>query len=69
MSEMDANDYLYPHHSPAIAKSLIETAQALVNPRGKGIYATDETINAIETTRRYRGYRWQTIYQRREAGA
>ena len=49
MSETDANDYLYPHHSPAIAKSLIETAQALVNPRGKGIYATDETIDAIET--------------------
>jgi len=40
--------YLYPHHSPAVATSLIATAQALVNPRGKGIYATDETIDGIE---------------------
>lgn len=48
-SEADANAYLYPHHSPAVAKSLIETAQALVNPRGKGIYGTDETIDGIET--------------------
>jgi len=48
-SDTDANAYLYPHHSPAVAKSLIETAQALVNPRGKGIYATDETIDGIET--------------------
>lgn len=40
--------YLYPHHSPAVAASLIATAEALVNPRGKGIYATDETIEGIE---------------------
>ena len=40
--------YLYPHHSPAVAISLIATAEALVNPRGKGIYATDETIEGIE---------------------
>lgn len=39
---------LYPHHSPAVATSLITTAQALVNPRGKGIYATDKTIDGIE---------------------
>ncbi|KAG6333255.1 hypothetical protein ID866_5836 [Astraeus odoratus] len=43
------NSYLYPHHSAAVAESLIETAQALVNPRGKGIYATDETIDVIES--------------------
>lgn len=41
--------YLYPYHPPAVAKSLIEIAQALVNPRGKGIYATDETIDSIES--------------------
>ncbi|KAF8133745.1 fructose-bisphosphate aldolase [Boletus edulis] len=40
--------YLYPHHSPALAASLIATAEALVNPRGKGIYATDETVEGIE---------------------
>ncbi|KAG2129117.1 fructose-bisphosphate aldolase [Suillus clintonianus] len=44
----DPISYLYPHHSTAVAKSLIQTAQALVNPRGKGIYATDETIDGIE---------------------
>ncbi|KAI6039309.1 fructose-bisphosphate aldolase [Pisolithus marmoratus] len=48
-SETDPNSYLYPHQPPAIARSLIETAQALVNPRGKGIYATDETIDGIES--------------------
>ncbi|KAI6147098.1 hypothetical protein BKA82DRAFT_4149545 [Pisolithus tinctorius] len=41
--------YLYPYHPPAVAKSLIKLAQALVNPRGKGIYATDETIDSIES--------------------
>lgn len=40
--------YLYPHHSPVVAKQLIETAQALVYPRGVGIYATDETPEGIE---------------------
>jgi fructose-bisphosphate aldolase class I len=39
---------LYPHHSAALASSLIATAQALVHPRGKGIYATDETPEGIE---------------------
>ncbi|KAG0701398.1 fructose-bisphosphate aldolase [Suillus ampliporus] len=51
VSASDAADpisYLYPHHSTAVAKSLIQTAQALVNPRGKGIYATDETIDGME---------------------
>ncbi|KAL4063297.1 fructose-bisphosphate aldolase [Scleroderma yunnanense] len=48
-SDADANAYLYPHHPPAVAKSLIDTAQALVHPRGKGIYATDETTDGIET--------------------
>lgn len=43
-----SNSFLYPYHSPAVAKSLILTAQALVNPRGKGIYATDETPEGIE---------------------
>lgn len=35
--------------TPDVAASLIATAEALVNPRGKGIYATDETIEGIET--------------------
>ncbi|KAI6110972.1 fructose-bisphosphate aldolase [Pisolithus croceorrhizus] len=48
-SDTDLNSYLYPHHPPAVAKSLIQTAQALVNPRGKGIYATDETTDDIES--------------------
>jgi hypothetical protein len=39
---------LYPHHSLSIAKELIDTAYALVHPRGKGIYATDETPEGIE---------------------
>lgn len=40
--------FLYSYHSPSVAKELVETAQALVYPRGKGIYATDETPDAIE---------------------
>lgn len=42
------SSFLYPHHSPDVAASLIATAQALVNPRGRGIYATDETPKGIE---------------------
>ncbi|KAG8214556.1 fructose-bisphosphate aldolase [Butyriboletus roseoflavus] len=47
-ADSESLSYLYPHHSPAVAASLIATAEALVNPRGKGIYATDETIEGIE---------------------
>lgn len=52
-SENDAidaspNAFLYPHHSSVVAEELVETAQRLVNPRGKGIYATDETPEGIE---------------------
>ena len=47
-SDIDPVSFLYPHHSASTAKSLIITAQALVNPRGKGIYATDETPEGIE---------------------
>lgn len=42
------NAFLYPHHSPVVAEDLVKTAQSLVNPRGKGIYATDETPEDIE---------------------
>ncbi|KAL0581158.1 hypothetical protein V5O48_000848 [Marasmius crinis-equi] len=42
------NTFIAPHHSPSVAKELIETAQALVNPRGRGIYATDESPDVIE---------------------
>ncbi|KAG5341559.1 hypothetical protein C0989_009476 [Termitomyces sp. Mn162] len=38
---------VYPFHSPAVANDLIATARALVYPRGKGIYATDETPDLI----------------------
>ncbi|KAG6897758.1 hypothetical protein C0992_011427 [Termitomyces sp. T32_za158] len=38
---------VHPFHSPAVANDLIATARALVHPRGKGIYATDETPDAI----------------------
>lgn len=41
------NAYLYPHHTSAVAESLVKTAHALVNPKGKGIYATDETPEGI----------------------
>ncbi|PAV17536.1 aldolase [Pyrrhoderma noxium] len=41
--------FLYPHHSEEAALELIATAQALVNPRGVGIYATDETPEGIES--------------------
>ncbi|KAI5123175.1 hypothetical protein M0805_000875 [Coniferiporia weirii] len=44
----DSTAFLYPHHPPAVARALIATAQALVNPRGVGIYATDETPEGIE---------------------
>lgn len=42
------SSFLYPHHSPEVARELIATAQALVHPRGVGIYATDETPDGIE---------------------
>ncbi|KAF8555728.1 aldolase [Imleria badia] len=41
--------------SGAVAASLIATAEALVNPHGKGIYATDDTIKGIES----RMLRWR----------
>lgn len=39
---------MQPYWSPHIAHELIVTAQALVNPRGKGIYATDESPDVIQ---------------------
>ncbi|KAF8895544.1 fructose-bisphosphate aldolase [Infundibulicybe gibba] len=42
--------FLQSYHSSSIASELIAIANALVNPRGKGIYATDETPDAIEAT-------------------
>ncbi|KAG6844658.1 hypothetical protein H0H87_005026 [Tephrocybe sp. NHM501043] len=39
--------FVHPFHSKAVAEELIATARALVYPRGKGIYATDETADAI----------------------
>ncbi|KAJ3568756.1 hypothetical protein NP233_g5507 [Leucocoprinus birnbaumii] len=40
--------FLQSYWSPHIAHELITTAQALVNPRGKGIYATDESPDVIQ---------------------
>ncbi|THV03854.1 aldolase [Dendrothele bispora CBS 962.96] len=39
---------LLPHHSVVVAKELTSVAQALVSPRGKGIYATDESPDVVE---------------------
>ena len=43
-----SNVFLQPYWSPHIARELIMTAQALVNHRGKGIYATDESPDVIQ---------------------
>jgi fructose-bisphosphate aldolase class I len=48
VTDTGPNAFLYPHHSPTVAEVLVKTAQELVNPRGKGIYATDETPEGIE---------------------
>ena len=39
---------LAPHHSHLVAHELISTAISLVNPRGKGVYATDESPDAMD---------------------
>ncbi|KAF9013396.1 aldolase [Cyathus striatus] len=41
--------HLYPYQSAFVAKELMDIANALVHPRGKGIYATDETPDAMES--------------------
>lgn len=40
--------FLQPFWSPHVAHELITTANALTNPRGKGIYATDEAPDAMQ---------------------
>lgn len=40
--------FLQSYLSPHVAHELISTASALVNPRGKGIYATDESPDVIQ---------------------
>lgn len=47
-SRGQVSSFLYPFHAPQLAAELIKTAQALVNPKGVGIYATDETPEGIE---------------------
>ncbi|KAJ3754417.1 fructose-bisphosphate aldolase [Lentinula raphanica] len=44
----DLDTFLESHLSPSVAKELITTAQALVGPRGRGIYATDESPEAMD---------------------
>ncbi|GLB38522.1 putative aldolase [Lyophyllum shimeji] len=39
--------FLQPLHTSSVARELIDTARALVHPRGKGIYATDEDPQTI----------------------
>ncbi|THH15845.1 hypothetical protein EW146_g4697 [Bondarzewia mesenterica] len=47
-SETYGTSSLYPYHKTEVAQELIKIANALVNPRGKGIYATDESPEGIE---------------------
>ncbi|PPQ81276.1 hypothetical protein CVT25_015060 [Psilocybe cyanescens] len=44
----DVQVFLYPYYSKFDAHELIKIATALVNPRGKGIYATDEAPYAMD---------------------
>ncbi|KAJ4487651.1 fructose-bisphosphate aldolase [Lentinula aciculospora] len=44
----DLGIFLDSHLSPSVAKELLVTAQALVGPRGKGIYATDESPETMD---------------------
>jgi len=46
-SAADVKIFLDPCYSPSLAQDLISIAEALVNPRGRGIYATDETPDVI----------------------
>jgi len=39
--------FIHPYHSEFDAHELIAIASALVSPRGKGIYATDESPDAM----------------------
>lgn len=44
----DVQILLYPYYSTFDAHELIKIARALVSPRGKGIYATDEAPYAMD---------------------
>ncbi|KAF5389022.1 hypothetical protein D9757_005146 [Collybiopsis confluens] len=44
---VELGTFIDSHLSPSVAKELIATAQALVGSPGKGIYATDESPEAI----------------------
>lgn len=46
-SPADLMIFLDPSYSPSLAQDLISIAQSLVNPRGRGIYATDESPDVI----------------------
>ncbi|KAJ3985007.1 fructose-bisphosphate aldolase [Lentinula detonsa] len=47
-TQLDLGTFLDSHLSPSVAKELITTAQALVSSRGRGIYATDESPEAMD---------------------
>ncbi|KAF8158275.1 aldolase [Crassisporium funariophilum] len=42
--------FLYPYHNRFDAHELIAVASSLVNPRGKGVYATDESPDVMVAT-------------------
>ena len=48
LANASQHSFLYTYQSPQVASELIATANALVSPRGRGIYATDETPEGIE---------------------
>jgi len=47
-NQITGNIIIYPHHSQYDTNGLIANAHAIVNPRGKGIYATDEAPDAMD---------------------
>lgn len=57
-SNVDIDIFLSPAHSPSVARELIETARALVTPRGRGIYASDEAPDAIAVVLQDKHRQW-----------
>jgi hypothetical protein len=48
VSEVGTHDvFLHPHHSPAVARGLMEIARKLVGHRGRGTYEAGEAADAV----------------------
>lgn len=48
VSEVGTHDvFLYPHHSPAVARELMEITRKLVDLRGRGTYEADEAVDVV----------------------